>query len=133
MARQYFDQGLRLTYGLDPRRGDEFVEQGLEQDSTSAMSLWGMAYALGPQHQFADGQRAGSPAWEAMHNAVRYSVNVTPEERDYIDALAQRYRPTPRPTAHLSTPPGPARSDGRLANNPTTMTPQPCTPRRSWI
>jgi tetratricopeptide (TPR) repeat protein len=31
------------------------------------------------------------PAWQAAHNAVRYSVNVTPKERAFIDALTKRY------------------------------------------
>jgi tetratricopeptide (TPR) repeat protein len=91
MAQKFFDQGLRLTYAFNHDEAIKSFKQGLKHDSTCAMCYWGVAYALGPNINLPMDTSLVQPAWEATYNAVRYSVNVTPRERAYIDALAKRY------------------------------------------
>ena len=95
VAQRYFDQGLRLTYAFNHDEAIKSFKQGLKHDSTCAMCYWGIAYALGPNINLPMDTSLVQPAWDAAHNAVRYSVNVTPKERVYIDALAKRYSADP--------------------------------------
>ena len=90
-AQQYFNQGLRLTYAFNHDEAIKSFEQGLKHDSTCAMCYWGIAYALGPNINLPMDTSLVKPAWAAAHNAVKYSVAVTPKERAYIDALSKRY------------------------------------------
>ena len=48
VAQQYFDQGLRLTYGFNHDEAIKSYTEGIREDSTCAMCWWGIAYALGP-------------------------------------------------------------------------------------
>jgi tetratricopeptide (TPR) repeat protein len=95
VAQQYFDQGLRLTYAFNHDEAIKSFRQGLTHDSTCAMCYWGIAYALGPNINLPMDTSLVQPAWAAAHNGVRYSVNVTPKERAYIDALTKRYSADP--------------------------------------
>jgi tetratricopeptide (TPR) repeat protein len=90
-AQKYFDQGLRLSYAFNHDEAVKSFKEGLKHDSTCAMCYWGIAYALGPNINLPMDTSLIRPAWEAAHNAVRHSVNVTPKERAYIDAIAKRY------------------------------------------
>jgi tetratricopeptide (TPR) repeat protein len=114
VAQRYFDQGLRLTYAFNHDEAIKSFKEGLKQDSTCAMCYWGIAYALGPNINLPMDTSLVRPAWEAAHNAVRYSVNVTPKERAYIDALTKRYSADPSAErASLDT--AWARAIGRVA------------------
>ena len=95
VTQQYFDQGLRLIYAFNHDEAIKSFREGLRNDSTCAMCYWGVAYALGPNINLPMDTSKVAPAWDAMHHAVRYSVNVTPKERAFIDALAQRYSGDP--------------------------------------
>ncbi len=95
LAQRYFDQGLRLTYAFNHDEAIKSFKAGLKHDSTCAMCYWGIAYALGPNINLPMDTSLVRPAWEASHNAVRYSVKVTSKERAYIDALAHRYSADP--------------------------------------
>ncbi len=95
VTQKYFDQGLRLIYAFNHDEAIKSFKEGLKSDSTCAMCYWGIAYALGPNINLPMDSSKVAPAWDAMHNAVRYSVNVTPKERAYIDALAKRYSGDP--------------------------------------
>ena len=90
-AQKYFDQGLRLSYAFNHDEAIKSFKQGLKHDSTCAMCYWGIAYALGPNINLPMDTSLVQPAWEAAHNAVRYSLNATPKERAFIDALTKRY------------------------------------------
>jgi tetratricopeptide (TPR) repeat protein len=114
MAQKYFDQGLRLSYAFNHDEAIKSFKQGLKHDSTCAMCYWGIAYALGPNINLPMDTSLVRPAWEAAHNAVRYSVNVTPKERAYIDALTKRYSADPKASrASLDT--AWARAIGRVS------------------
>ena len=95
LAQQYFDQGLRLTYGFNHAEAVKSFKEGLRQDSTCAMCYWGIAYALGPNINLPMDSAAVRPAYQAVRQALKYSSNVTPKERAYIEALAKRYSPEP--------------------------------------
>ena len=95
MAQRYFDQGLRLSYAFNHDEAIKSFKQGLKHDSTCAMCYWGIAYALGPNINLPMDTSLVQPAWNASYNAVRYSINVSPKERAYIDALAKRYSADP--------------------------------------
>ena len=113
-AQKYFNQGLRLSYAFNHDEAIRSFKQGLKHDSTCAMCYWGIAYALGPNINLPMDTSLVRPAWEAAHSAVRYSVNVTPKERAFIDALTKRYSADPTANrASLDT--AWARAIGRVA------------------
>ncbi|MFL5476878.1 MAG: tetratricopeptide repeat protein [Gemmatimonadales bacterium] len=95
-AQQYFDQGLRLTYAFNHDEAIKSFKQALVYDSTCAMCYWGIAYALGPNINLPMDSSVVRPAWDASYNAVRLSVNVSPKEQAYIDALSKRYSADPK-------------------------------------
>ncbi len=95
-AQQYFDQGLRLTYAFNHDEAIKSFKQALVYDSTCAMCYWGIAYALGPNINLPMDSSLVRPAWDASYNAVRLSVNVSPKEQAYIDALSKRYSADPK-------------------------------------
>jgi tetratricopeptide (TPR) repeat protein len=114
VAQQYFDQGLRLTYAFNHGEAIKSFKQGIKHDSTCAMCFWGIAYALGPNINLPMDSAAVRPAWEAVQQAMKYSSSVTPIERAYIEALAQRYSATP-PTDRASLDSAWARAIGTVA------------------
>ena len=95
VAQQYFDQGLRLTYGFNHDEAVKSFKEGVRQDSTCAMCYWGIAYALGPNINLPMDTSAARPAYEAIKQALRYASRVTPKERAYIEALTKRYSAAP--------------------------------------
>lgn len=95
VSQQYFDQGLRLTYGFNHDEAVKSFKEGLRHDSTCAMCYWGVAYALGPNINLPMDTAAARPAHEAAQKALKYSSSSTPAERAYIEALAQRYSSDP--------------------------------------
>ncbi|MFL5734252.1 MAG: hypothetical protein ACJ78Q_13775, partial [Chloroflexia bacterium] len=94
-TQQYFDQGLRLTYAFNHDEAVKSFQQALKRDSTCAMCYWGIAYALGPNINVPMDTAAVRPAYQAVQQALKYSDDATPAERAYIEALSQRYTPTP--------------------------------------
>jgi tetratricopeptide (TPR) repeat protein len=95
VAQQYFDQGLRLTYGFNHDEAIKSYREGIREDSTCAMCWWGVAYALGPNINVPMDTAAVRPAWEAVQQAVRLAPGVSPREQAYIRALQSRYSSDP--------------------------------------
>jgi tetratricopeptide (TPR) repeat protein len=95
VAQQYFDQGLRLTYGFNHDEAIKSYREGIRADSTCAMCWWGVAYALGPNINVPMDTAAVRPAWEAVQQAVRLAPGVSPREQAYIRALQSRYSSDP--------------------------------------
>ncbi|HET9727278.1 MAG TPA: hypothetical protein VFP28_10215 [Gemmatimonadales bacterium] len=91
VAQQYFDQGLRLTYGFNHDEAVKSYTEGIREDSTCAMCWWGIAYALGSNINVPMDTGAVRPAWEALQHAVRLAPQVSPREQAYIKALEARY------------------------------------------
>ena len=95
VAQQYFDQGLRLTYGFNHDEAIKSYTEGIREDSTCAMCWWGIAYALGPNINLPMDTAAVRPAWAALQQAVKLAPGVSPREQAYITALQARYVPEP--------------------------------------
>jgi len=91
VAQQYFDQGLRLTYGFNHDEAIKSYTEGIREDSTCAMCWWGIAYALGPNINVPMDTGAVRPAWDALQHAVRLAPDATAREQAYIKALEARY------------------------------------------
>jgi len=93
LAQRFFDQGLTLVYAFNHDEAAGSFEQAAQLDPGMAMAYWGIALALGPNiNQPADPER-GKAAYAAIVKAKSLEANVSQPERDYIDALAQRYAP----------------------------------------
>ena len=104
VAQQYFDQGLRLTYGFNHEEAIKSFKEGIRQDSTCAMCYWGVAYALGPNINLPMDTSAALPASEAVEKAMKYSASAKPGEQAYIAALTKRYsRDAASPRAPLDS------------------------------
>ncbi|MEO7474223.1 MAG: hypothetical protein ABIY46_02720 [Gemmatimonadales bacterium] len=91
MAQQYFDQGIRLTYGFNHDEAIKAFREATREDSTCAMCWWGIAYALGPNINVPMDTAAVQPAWEALHQAVRHAPAASARDRAYVRALEARY------------------------------------------
>ena len=96
-AQQFFDQGLSLIYAFNHDDAARSFRRALELDPKCAMAWWGIALATGPNYNDIDigGERAKA-AYEAIQKARDLEPGVTPAERAYIEALAQRFSADPK-------------------------------------
>jgi tetratricopeptide (TPR) repeat protein len=60
------------------------------------MCWWGVAFALGPNINLPMPPDAVAPAWAALQKAKALEASASPEERDWIEALAARYSDDPK-------------------------------------
>ena len=98
---------------------------------TCAMCWWGIAYALGPNINVPMDTGAVRPAWDALQQAVRLAPAGERQRPGlHPGAPGALRRPSRRPIAPRSIPPGPGRSARCRAATPRTTTPPRCTPRR---
>ena len=91
LAQSYFDQGLAFTYGFNHFEAQRSFEHAASIDPQMAMAYWGIALVLGPNYNLPQDQESGKRAFEAIKRAQSLERRGTPEERDLIDALGQRY------------------------------------------
>lgn len=94
-AQQYFDQGLRLTYGFNHAEAIRSFRRAAELDSTCAMCWWGIAYAYGPHVNAGMDSASGVQAYQAVQKALSVSRNAPAWQRAYIEALKARYTAVP--------------------------------------
>ena len=94
-AQQYFDQGLRLTYGFNHGEAIRSFTRAMELDSTCAMCYWGIALAYGPHVNAPMDSASGVAAYAAAQKALALKSHAPPRERAYIEAVAQRYGAAP--------------------------------------
>lgn len=95
LARRYFDQGIRLTYGFNHDEAVKSFKEAIRADSTCAMCWWGVANALGPNINLPMDTAQARPAYEANQRALKLSVKATPRERAFIVAQSKRYGAEP--------------------------------------
>ena len=90
LAQQFFDQGLRLTYGYYFPEAIASFQQALQHDPEHPMLYWGMALAMGPNPNSRFLNFPDDPHGEA-HKAIMAAraraAKATPVERALIDAL----------------------------------------------
>jgi tetratricopeptide (TPR) repeat protein len=94
-AQQYFDQGLRLTYGFNHAEAIRSFRRAAELDSTCAMCWWGIAYAYGPHVNAGMDSASGVQAYQAVQKALTLSRRAPAWQKAYIEALAKRYAAVP--------------------------------------
>lgn len=100
-AQKYFDQGLIIDFAFNHAESIRSFKAAQTLDADCAMCYWGEALALGPNiNVTSNGKAIMSPqaqldAYAAMQKAVSLKAQASEPERDYIDALAQRYNGDP--------------------------------------
>src|ERR1700691_2182690 len=93
LAQQFFDQGLTFVYAFNHDEAASSFEQAAQYDPEMAMAYWGIALSLGPNINLPEDDARGEEAYAAIMKAKSLEANVSAPEREYIDALAQRYAP----------------------------------------
>jgi tetratricopeptide (TPR) repeat protein len=96
MVQLLFDQGINLTFGFNHAEAIRSFREAARRDPHCAMCWWGWANALGPNINLPMPDDAVKPAWTALQNALALKPYASPEERDWIDALATRFSPDPK-------------------------------------
>jgi tetratricopeptide (TPR) repeat protein len=91
LAQQFFDQGLTFVYAFNHDEAASSFRQAAQYDPGMAMAYWGIALALGPNINLPEDTDRGKMAYAAITKAKSLEANVSKPERDYIDALANRY------------------------------------------
>ena len=127
-AQQYFDQGLRLTYGFNHGEAIRSFTRAAELDPTCAICYWGIALAYGPHVNAPMDSAGGVAAYAAVQKALALRSHASAAERAYIDAVARRYAADP-PADRARLDSAYARAMAKVAR-PTraTRTPRPSTP-----
>ena len=93
-AQQFFDQGLRLTWGYYFPEAIASHQEALRHDPDQPMIYWGLALALGPNP---NSRRNGLPddphgeARKAIDRAMQLIDNANEVERAFIEALHVRF------------------------------------------
>lgn len=93
-AQQFFDQGLRLTWGYYFPEAVTSYLQALEYDVNNPMIYWGMALALGPNPNSRNRNMPDDPHGKASKSIIRakkLSEKASDSERDFINALFVRF------------------------------------------
>lgn len=90
-AQKFFDQGLSFVYAFNHDEAVRSFKRAADLDGDLAMAYWGVAYALGPNINLDVDPEREIAAYNAVARARALEAKATPQERDYIEALAQRY------------------------------------------
>jgi len=90
-SQQFFNQGLRLTYGFNHSEALRAFKESARLDLENPMAYWGWALVLGPNLNLPMQDEVKTQAYEAMQNALSLKERATEKERAFIDALATRY------------------------------------------
>ncbi|HEX2818399.1 MAG TPA: hypothetical protein VHN39_18545, partial [Phenylobacterium sp.] len=95
-TQRFFDQGVNLLFGFNHAEAIRSFREAARLDPDCAICWWGVAVALGPNINLPMPDDAVAPAWQALGRARALEVKASPEERDWIEALAARYRSNPK-------------------------------------
>ncbi len=90
-AQQFFDQGLRLSYGFNHAEAFRAFAEAARLDPNCAMCYWGQALVLGPNINAPMNPDDEPRALELAQKALALKPHASEPERAYIDALATRY------------------------------------------
>ncbi|HEX9581527.1 MAG TPA: hypothetical protein VF970_10520 [Gemmatimonadales bacterium] len=94
-VQDYFNQGIRLTYGFNHAEAIRAFAQGARLDPQCAMCYWGVALAYGPNINAPMDSASGVEAFRAVQRAEQLVTALSPRERAYVAALARRYAAVP--------------------------------------
>jgi tetratricopeptide (TPR) repeat protein len=95
-AQLFFDQGLKLEYAFNHQEALRAFKEAARLDPECAMAYWGWALVLGPNLNLPMKPDVAPQAYKAIRRAMSLRHRVSPRERDYIEALAQRYSSDPK-------------------------------------
>jgi hypothetical protein len=90
-AQRFFDQGLALAYGFNHDEAARSFKKAAELDPNLAMAWWGYALVQGTNYNLPADADRNQIAYEALQKAGNLAKNAGQAERDYIEALSQRY------------------------------------------
>src|SRR5437763_8243539 len=90
-AQKFFDQGLSYVYAFNHDEAVRSFKRAADLDADLAMAYWGVAYALGPNINLDVDPEREIAAYNAVARARALASKASPQERDYIEALARRY------------------------------------------
>jgi len=94
-SQRFFDQGLRLTYAFNHSEALRAFKEAVRLDPNNAMAYWGWALVLGPNLNLPMVPEVVPQAYRAIQQALALREKVSVRERDYIEALAERYTVDP--------------------------------------
>ena len=92
-ARNYFNQGLALTYAFNHAAADFAFTEATVHDPECAMCYWGSALVLGPNVNATMDPANGARAFVLAKRAETLSAKTAPWEKALIAALVKRYVP----------------------------------------
>src|SRR3989440_8726589 len=90
-AQKFFDQGLSFVYAFNHGEAVRSFKRAADLDGDLAMAYWGVAYALGPNINLDVDPEREIAAYNAVARARALASKATPQDHDYIEALARRY------------------------------------------
>jgi hypothetical protein len=91
-AQAAIDRGLFLYYAYDGDDSARAFERAAALDRRLAMAFWGVALASGPDLNTPMTAQRFERGQQAMRQAIGLATDATPREREYIAAMAARYR-----------------------------------------
>lgn len=94
-AQQWFNQGLRLSYGFNHREALRAFRMAQRLDPDCAACYWGEALVLGPNINAPMDPEASAPAVAAVEAAKARADRASPKEQALIEALTARYATDP--------------------------------------
>lgn len=98
-AQRHFNRGLTYIFAFNHDIAFREFELAAKEDPNLAMAYWGMALALGQNVNEDITPENEVRCYNYIQQALRLSSSASTSERDYIEALAQRY--TNNPSANL--------------------------------
>jgi tetratricopeptide (TPR) repeat protein len=99
-TQKFFDQGVKLLFGFNHAEAIRSFREAARLDPDCAICWWGVSVALGPNINLPMPDDAAAPAWQALGKARALEPKASPEERDWIEALATRYSADPKADRH---------------------------------
>jgi tetratricopeptide (TPR) repeat protein len=94
-AQKFFDQGLRFIYAFNHDEAARSFQHAGELDPKLAMAFWGVAEAVGPNYNDPADPDRYKHAHDAVQKALDLSVDASPSDQAYIQALAKRFPADP--------------------------------------
>jgi tetratricopeptide (TPR) repeat protein len=102
-AQEWFDQGMQLMYGFNHDEAIRSFEKASEEDPSSPMPWWGIAYCNGMNINDPEmTEERSRRAWEASQEAIARLDGALPVEAALVKAVAERYAwPAPEDRSEL--------------------------------
>lgn len=99
-AQKFFDQGLTQVYAFNHEEAIRSFQRAAELDPRAPMPWWGEAIALGPNYNVDVDPDHEKAAYTAIQKALTLAAQAPANERDYCQALAQRFSGDPKADYH---------------------------------